>query len=421
MKTLCKRSLGVILTLLLMVGMVCVGGYSVIAADTDKESSGGSTHSAAGHTIYFMNNSNWSKVNCYMWNQDQGNASNAAWPGAAMTDEGEGVWSYEITGDYNMVIFNNGSDSGKTLDLDYPGDCMIYDNGFKQYDTNPLRVTSFGSDLASPQYIGASVVFTSVAKSKGSVVQYQYSVNGTVTQSYSTNGTFTWNPVSTGQYTIKLDVKDDIGNTNTKELTYEIKDPSNELKPIFLSSSPASKTQVKTGTMTNISVNAGGGNTGTKLLFYKFVVKDPSNTQINTAYYTLNKNYSFTPTVAGNYTVEVSVQSSDNTTITQKLTYESTGNVTTTSSTTSSTSPSTSPSTSSSTSSTTATTTTPVPSGLLGDVDNSGKVDVADATLVQKYVNHQSVNNFILDRADYDKSGKIDIRDVTAIQKSLLG
>ena len=399
MKTLCKRSLGVILTLLLMVGMVCVGGYSVIAADTDKESSGGSTHSAAGHTIYFMNNSNWSKVNCYMWNQDQGNANNAAWPGAAMTDEGDGVWSYDIKGDYNMVIFNDGS--SQTGNLDYPGDSMIYDNGFKEYDNNPLRVTVFESSVASPQYIGSSIVFTAAAKSDASVIQYQYSVNGTVTQNYSTNSTFTWNPVSTGEYTIKLDVKDNIGNANTKEMTYEIKDPSNEVKPIFLSSSPATKTQIKTGATTNISVNAAGGNTGTKLLFYKFVVKDPNNTQINTAYYTLNKNYSFTPTVAGDYTVEVSVQSSDNTTITQKLTYESTGTVTTTSTTTS--------------------TTSTVPTGLLGDVDNSGIVDVGDATLIQKYVNHKPVNNFLVERADYDKTGRIDIRDVTAIQKSLLG
>ena len=399
MKTLCKRSLGVILTLLLMVGMVCAGGYSVIAADTDKESSGGSVHSAEGHTIYFMNNNNWSKVNCYMWNEDQGNANNASWPGEAMTDEGDGVWSYDIKGDYNMVIFNDGS--SQTGNLDYPGDCMIYDNGFKEYDNNPLRVTVFESSVASPQYICSSIVFTAAAKSDGSVIQYQFSVNGTVTQNYSTNSTFTWNPVSTGEYTIKLDVKDDIGNANTKELTYEIKDPSNEVKPIFLSSSPATKTQIKTGATTNISVNAAGGNTGTKLLFYKFVVKDPNNTQINTAYYTLNKNYSFTPTVAGDYTVEVSVQSSDNTTITQKLTYESTGTVTTTSTTTS--------------------TTSTVPTGLLGDVDNSGIVDVGDATLIQKYVNHKPVNNFLVERADYDKTGRIDIRDVTAIQKSLLG
>lgn len=400
MKTLCKRSLGAILTLLLMVGMVCAGGYSVIAADTDKESSGGSVHSAEGHTIYFMNKNNWSRVSCYMWNNEQGDANNASWPGEAMTDEGDGVWSYDIKGDYNMVIFNNGSGS-KTLDLDYPGDCMIYDNGFKEYDTNPLKVKAFESSVASPQYIGSSIVFTAAAKSDGSVIEYQFSVNGTVTQNYSTNSTFTWNPVSTGEYTIKLDVKDNIGNTNTKELTYEIKDPSNELKPIFLSSSPATKTQIKTGATTNISVNAAGGNTGTKLLFYKFVVKDPNNTQINTAYYTLNKNYSFTPTVAGNYTVEVSVQSSDNTTITQKLTYESTGTVTTTSTTTS--------------------TTSTVPTGLLGDVDNSGIVDVGDATLIQKYVNHKPVNNFLVERADYDKTGRIDIRDVTAIQKSLLG
>lgn len=400
MKTLCKRSLGAILTLLLMVGMVCAGGYSVIAADTDKESSGGSVHSAEGHTIYFMNNDNWSRVSCYMWNKEQGDANNASWPGEAMTDEGDGVWSYDIKGDYNMVIFNNGSGS-KTLDLDYPGDCMIYDNGFKEYDTNPLKVKAFESSVASPQYIGSSIVFTAAAKSDASVIEYQFSVNGTVTQNYSTNSTFTWNPVSTGEYTIKLDVKDNIGNTNTKELTYEIKDPSNEVKPIFLSSSPATKTQIKTGATTNISVNAAGGNTGTKLLFYKFVVKDPNNTQINTAYYTLNKNYSFTPTVAGDYTVEVSVQSSDNTTITQKLTYESTGTVTTTSTTTS--------------------TTSTVPTGLLGDVDNSGIVDVGDATLIQKYVNHKPVNNFLVERADYDKTGRIDIRDVTAIQKSLLG
>ena len=400
MKTLCKRSLGVILTLLLMVGMVCAGGYSVIAADTDKESSGGSVHSAEGHTIYFMNNDNWSRVSCYMWNEDQGNANNASWPGEAMTDEGDGVWSYDIKGDYNMVIFNNGSGT-QTGNLDYPGDSMIYDNGFKEYDTNPLKVKAFESSVASPQYIGSSIVFTAAAKSDGSVIEYQFSVNGTVTQNYSTNSTFTWNPVSTGEYTIKLDVKDNIGNTNTKELTYEIKDPSNEVKPIFLSSSPATKTQIKTGATTNISVNAAGGNTGTKLLFYKFVVKDPNNTQINTAYYTLNKNYSFTPTVAGDYTVEVSVQSSDNTTITQKLTYESTGTVTTTSTTTS--------------------TTSTVPTGLLGDVDNSGIVDVGDATLIQKYVNHKPVNNFLVERADYDKTGRIDIRDVTAIQKSLLG
>ena len=172
MKTLCKRSLGVILTLLLMVGMVCAGGYSVIAADTDKESSGGSVHSAEGHTIYFMNNDNWSKVNCYMWNNEQGDANNASWPGEAMTDEGDGVWSYDIKGDYNMVIFNNGSGS-KTLDLDYPGDCMIYDNGFKEYDTNPLRVTAFESSVASPQYIGSSIVFTAAAKSDGSELTVQ--------------------------------------------------------------------------------------------------------------------------------------------------------------------------------------------------------------------------------------------------------
>lgn len=398
MKTLCKRSLGVFLTLLLMVGMLCVGGYSVIAATVDSEGTGAT--SASGHTIYFQNTKNWSSVYCYMWNSDNGNKNNAAWPGEKMTDEGDGVWSYDITDEYNKVIFNPGSDSGKTLDLPYPGDGMIYTGSeFEKYDTSPLRITAFTCDTQSPAYMGSAITFTTETKSDtGAVVQYQYSVNNSVSQTYSTNSKFTWTPAVSGTYTIKVDVKDNAGNTNTRDMSFEIKDPSQEVKPVYLSATPNNASTIKTGTTTNLSINAAGGKTGTNLLFYKYVVKDPSGTQMNTAYYTLNKNFTFTPSKEGNYTVEVSIQGSDNQTITQKLQFVSSNNAQTTSS---------------------SSETIPTePVGLLGDVDNNNTIDISDATLIQKCALKIPIQGtFIQARADYNQDGRVDIQDVTAVQK----
>ena len=94
MKTLCKKSFGVFLAVLMLLSAVGVGSYSVFAANTNTEKSGAT--SASGATVYFQNTGNWSKVNAYMWYDGKSNANNKAWPGEAMTDEGDGVWSYDI-------------------------------------------------------------------------------------------------------------------------------------------------------------------------------------------------------------------------------------------------------------------------------------------------------------------------------------
>lgn len=58
---------------------------------------------------------------------------------------------------------------------------------------------------------------------------------------------------------------------------------------------------------------------------------------------------------------------------------------------------------------------------ILGDVDNSGIVNVNDATLVQKYcaklIGESEIN---LDVADVNKDGEVNISDATAIQKMLV-
>lgn len=420
MKTLCKKSFGVFLAVLMLLSAVGVGSYSVFAANTDTEKSGAT--SASGETVYFQNTGKWSRVNAYMWNDSKGKSENHAWPGEAMTDEGDGVWSYDIKGEYDHIIFNNGS--SQTGNITYPGNSMIYKDGkWEVYDTSPLRITSFESDTKSPAYIGSAITLTTTTKTETTGVQYQYSVNSQVISNYSANNSCVWNPASSGDYTVRVDVKDNAGNQNFREMSFTIKDPSHEQKPIFLSSNPLTGKQIKTGTATNLSVNAAGGNTGTKLLFYKYVVKDPAGEQVNTAYYTLNKNYSFTATKAGTYTVDVSVQGSDNQTITQQLKFESTQNPTNPTENTQPSSPSVTTPSKTDPTVTTPTTATepsnPEPGKILGDVNGDGKVDVKDATVIQKVYTGYDVNPFDESVADYNKDGRKDVKDAVAIQKYL--
>lgn len=59
---------------------------------------------------------------------------------------------------------------------------------------------------------------------------------------------------------------------------------------------------------------------------------------------------------------------------------------------------------------------------ITGDVDLNGKVDINDATLIQKYINNSVINliDHQLTNADFNKDGEININDVTAIQKHLI-
>lgn len=412
MKKISKRTLGFVLALLIMAGAICATGFSVIAADTELQDAG--TSSASGHTVYLKNSANWNSPNVYMWEPSEGDRNNGNWPGKAMTSEGDNIYSWTIDAKYSMIIFNGGGT--QTGNMEYPGDNMIYDNSsgkWEAYDTSALKISKFEADAVSPQYTNTAITFTAEAKSSASSIQYQFSVNNSVVQGYSANGIFRWVPTATGTFTVKVDVKDNANNTNSKEVVYVINDPSQEVKPIFQSASPSNATQIKLNASTNISINAAGGNTGTKLLFYKYVVKNPSGQQINTAYYTLNKTYAFTPTVAGDYTVEVSVQGSDNQVTTKTLKYTATGNPITETTGTTATTP---------TTPTTPTTsqTKPIVRGN-GDVDGSGELDINDALNIQKFVTHYQLSVFFEEAADVNGDGIITIADVTYIQKKLAG
>lgn len=51
------------------------------------------------------------------------------WPGVDTESLGNNVYRVEVPSDATFIIFNNGSDSQKTLDLTISGMNKIYENG----------------------------------------------------------------------------------------------------------------------------------------------------------------------------------------------------------------------------------------------------------------------------------------------------
>lgn len=270
---------------------------------------------SGGNVVYFRNTANWSKVNVYMWTDGAG--ENQSWPGVAATNIGDGVWMYEATKDWKMVIFNDGST--QTDNLEYKGSEYIYDYGksaWELYDTSKLHLKSFTADVESPQYTGVKINFSAVAGGGEGDLSYQFSVGSTVISEFSSSSKASWTPATAGTYTVKVDVKDTLGETVSKSMNFEIKDIKSEVKPVIqnveVTPSNFEGTELKKGAEATVDVTAGGGNTGTKLLFYKYTITDPAGKTANVPYYTLKNQYKFTPNTLGTYSVTATVEGSDN-------------------------------------------------------------------------------------------------------------
>lgn len=60
-------------------------------------------------------------------------------------------------------------------------------------------------------------------------------------------------------------------------------------------------------------------------------------------------------------------------------------------------------------------------SGILGDVNGDGQVDIADVNAIINYMLGHTVSTFVFDNADIDQSGGIDIADINGVINLMLG
>ena len=391
-------------------------------APTQAPTSGSDT----GKTyVYCENEAGWSTVTAYMWNSSSD--TNAGWPGEAMTNIGGNTWRYEYKKSYANIIFSQNG-ANQSADLSFPGKDYIYNNKTKEwdvYDTSPLQVSSFATDQESPVYNGVAVTLSAAAEGQGTVY-YKFSVtdpNGstTVLKDFNTANSARWIPQAAGTYTLTYDFKDYAGNTNKRTKSFAVEDGSNVVAPYIKTVTPYGG-DIQNGQNTTMSVSAGGGKTGTNLLFYKYTIKNPSGEIVNTPYYTQNTSYVFKPTVLGLYTAVVNVQGSDNKTIEHSYVLNSVGTV----------SPTDPPATEPPVKPTDAPAPTdppviptdaPTPTPVLyGDADDDGDISVLDVTYIQRFIADISLPSPLNERnADVDGDDEVSIIDATYIQRWIAG
>ncbi len=167
--------------------------------------------------IYKNSVANWNNFNCYYWSGDGTSASNV-WPGQAMTDDGDGWYSFTIDGaSCANVIFNNGT--VQTQDLSRSADGWFVPTGWSNgrvsgvwYDSNPYGEPPAVSDSGK-----LTIVFVAGANSENvsfpgdsnqwSLTSTQMTLAPNQTKSIAISDAVTSSALALGNDTSRLELK----------------------------------------------------------------------------------------------------------------------------------------------------------------------------------------------------------------------
>ena len=263
--------------------------------------------------------SGWSSANIYVYDESVSPTKEIAkWPGVAMTNEGNGIYSYTLPegwGENTQIIFNNGNaqiPAAQQPGFKLPtGKVGTYENGnwILTDVVKPIKITSFVADKSSPQLSESTIKLSATATDGNGTLEYKFTCKNTETNEektisgYSTKNTAEWTPMTAGTYKVSVIVKDSKDNTKEESIEFTI-DP--KYTDIVLNSINLDKTEVSVGEEISISADAKGGIGN---LSYKFYYKNGTE-------YTLIKDYSseasikWTPEEVGEYYVFVDVRDS---------------------------------------------------------------------------------------------------------------
>ena len=162
-------------------------------------------------------------------------------------------------------------------------------------------ITSFKANLTSPQKVNTSIVLTGQATGTGSVKYKFTQVMGgveTVIKDYQTSNTATWTPSTTGTYTLNVYATDSSNKEVKSSISYVINgDTITNLEINSYTTSVSSPQKVNTG----ITLSASATGQGT--VNYKFAVAK-GGTETVLKNYSTTKTVTWTPSVAGTYTIK---------------------------------------------------------------------------------------------------------------------
>ena len=266
--------------------------------------------------------SGWSSANIYVYDESGSTVKElAAWPGAAMTNEGNGVYSYTLPegwGDNTQVIFNNGNNQipaaqqpGFVLPA---GNIGTYADGRWTLEeeiipTEPIEINSFTTNKTSPQIADTTITLTADANGGAGALQYKFVAknistgNEKVISNFSSSNSVKWTPTVAGTYEVKVIVKDSEDATEYKTIEFVV---AERVSDITLSQIKIDKDSCVVSEEVALSAEATGGIGN---LSYKFYYEKDSE-------YVVIKEYSsensvvWTPTEAGTYSVRVEVRDS---------------------------------------------------------------------------------------------------------------
>ena len=144
-----------------------------------------------------------------------------------------------------------------------------------QESEQPLGITSFTADKASPQISGTKVTLTANATSQGAL-QYKFIVRDNETgnwyklRDFEESNTFIWKTGNTGNKTLYVDVKDETGEVIREAMNYKIETSVEAPAPKIISFNADKISPQLSGTQIKLTVNA----TGSGKLQYKFIIRD---------------------------------------------------------------------------------------------------------------------------------------------------
>ena len=146
-------------------------------------------------TLYFKTGEDFGQVYAYVWNND---GEMISWPGTEMNRLEEGLYSIELPGYYQNIVFNCGED-WQTEDLKIPGDGSVYDWDWDEWVELPGQ--------PDPE-VSVSGVIGSSDLVEGSVLVRLYRLDGEEPAIYETeaaeDGSFLMENVPLGEYRIEI-------------------------------------------------------------------------------------------------------------------------------------------------------------------------------------------------------------------------